>query len=235
MAIRKAGDSLLKVAYQEALRRQEPLRYQDGGLGGAVDYTVLDRLLRDGGAAPLGASDLRAILNDAESPRKTKDMTAPERLELIERYLQNSYGDIAPVLLPVRDANGIYGASVIDADRLIAHELAGVDEPGNVASDFAFAPSAASPELVHVLENQLMDEGIGSSIEKSFDTVLSRPSARAVYEVAKNSGWSPLKANQERVVEEFLESRHYGRPDDVGLVGPGLARLMQVVRQGKAL
>jgi hypothetical protein len=234
MVTRKAGDSLLKAAYQDALLRREPLLYSDGSTGGAVDYAVLERMLHEGGAAPLSANDLRALMNDAESPRRTRDMTAPERLDLIERYLQNSYGDIAPVLFPVRDAKGVYGASVVDADRLIAHELAGVDEPGNVSSDFAFVPSAASAELVHVLENQLVDEGIGSTIEKSFDSVLSRPTARAVYEAARNSGWSPLNSSQERVIEEFLESRSHGRPDEVGLVGPGLARLLQVVRQGRA-
>ena len=176
MATRKAGDSLLKAAYQAALAKEGRT---SGELG--TDGDALHALLSNAGSAALDLSDLRAILNDAASPRKTAEMKAAEKLGLIETYLQDSFPGIAPMVLPVQDRAGVYGASVIDGDRLIVHGLTG---PGG-GGDLAFAPAAASG-LVHVIEAAPV---AGETLAKYAGT-LSDVTARKLYAAAQDAKYA---------------------------------------------
>lgn len=208
MAVRKAGDSLLKQAYLAALAKEGRA---PGSLG--ADAMALERMLADQGSAALGASDLRALLNDAASPRKTAEMNPAEKLGVIERYLQDSFGGMAPMVMPVQDRAGVYGASVIDGDRLIAHGLA---RGGNGDEALLFAP-AAVPGLTHVFEQSTSGGPINT-----YAGAMSTGSARGVYGLAKKEGFD----NSYLLMEDWANG-----PEVSAESGPIVQRLFQKLQQ----
>jgi hypothetical protein len=205
---RKAGDSLLKQAYLAALAQEGRA---PGSLG--ADAMALERMLADQGSAALGTSDLRALLNDAASPRKTAEMNPAEKLGVIERYLQDQFGGMAPMLLPVQDRAGVYGASVIDGDRMVVHGLEGAGSE----SELAFAPAAASG-LVHVIENAPMDRG---GIQ-TYGGAMSADTARKLYAAAQSEGYGK--------VDGVLEGWAMGTGVSAE-AGPAVQRLFQRLQQ----
>lgn len=205
---RKAGDSLLKQAYLAALAKEGRA---PGSLG--ADAMALERMLADQGSAALGASDLRALLNDAASPRKTAEMNPAEKLGVIERYLQDNFGGMAPMLLPVQDRAGVYGASVIDGDRMVVHGLEGAGSE----SELAFAPAAASG-LVHVIENAPMDRG---GIQ-TYGGAMSADTARKLYAAAQSEGYGKVDG----VLEDWAMGTGVSAE-----AGPAVQRLFQRLQQ----
>lgn len=210
MTSRKAGDSLLKAAYLAELMKQGR---QPGALG--TDVTALQQLLDDRGSAPLGIGDLRLILRDAASPRKTAEMGPAEKLGVIERYLQDNFGNMAPMVFPVQDRLGVYGASVIDGDRLVAHNLS----KGNTGNeDLLFAP-AAVPGITHVLENS----GNGDQIN-TYAGAMSTQTARDIYRAAAKEGFN----------ESYLMAEDWvNGPEVLAQTGPIVKRLFQDIRQNQ--
>ena len=208
--MRKAGDSLLKAAYQAALAKEGQT---PGALGS--DSGLLRSLLAERGAAALGASDLRVLLNDAASPRKTAEMSAAERLGVVERYLQDSFVDMAPMVLPVQDRQGVYGASVIDCDRLIAY---GLQRGNDENQSLLFAP-APVPGLTHVIEQSAEAGPVGT-----YAGAMSTNSARGVYGAAQADGFA--KGFSDLLAEGWING-----PDVSPGTGPIVQRLFQKMQQ----
>lgn len=208
MAVRKAGDSLLKQAYLAALVKEGRA---PGSLG--ADAMALERMLADQGSVALGTSDLRALLNDAASPRKTAEMNSAEKLGVIERYLQDSFGGMAPMVMPVQDRAGVYGASVIDGDRLIAHGLA---RGSDGDEGLLFAP-AAVPGLTHVFEQSTSGGPINT-----YAGAMSTGSARGIYGLARKEGFD----NSYLLMEDWANG-----PEVSAESGPIVQRLFQKLQQ----
>lgn len=182
---RKAGDSLLKQAYLAALAKEGRV---PGSL--AADGSELGRLLEGSGSVALGSSDLRGLLQDAASARQTSTMSTAEKLGVIERYLQDSYGSMAPVLLPIQDRAGVYGASVIDGDRMVVHGLSRAAEtPFGDGGDLSFAPAAASG-LVHVVEAAPVLAAPGADPIATYANAMSTDTARRLYGAAQSEGFT---------------------------------------------
>lgn len=210
MTTRMAGDSILKAAYREALASEGRA---PGTLGS--DAALLGSLLSERGSVALGASDLRALLQDAASPRKTASMGTAEKLAVIERYLQDSLPEIAPMVFPVQDRSGVYGASVIDGDRIV---FSGLEKGSDGSQALLFVP-AAPPGLTHVLENS----SIGGPINQ-YANVLSVDSARGVFRVAKRDGFRDSYV----MVEDWQNS-----PEVSAEIGPIVQRLFRRLQQEK--
>lgn len=217
MAVRKAGDSLLKQAYLAAIA-------QEGRTPGslAADGVEFGRVLEDRGSVALGSSDLRGLLQDAVSARQALTLSTAEKLGVIERYLQDSYGNAAPVLLPVQDRAGVYGASVIDGDRMIVHGLSrAADTPFGDGGDLSFAP-AAVPGLVHVVEAAPVLSAPGVDPIATYANAMSADTARKLYAAAQSEGFTRA--------DGALEDWSMGA--DVGAQsGPVVQRLFQQLQQ----
>jgi hypothetical protein len=217
MATRKAGDSLLKQAYLAELAKRG---VEPGALG--ADGVALQEMLAQHGSVALGGSDLRELLLGAASQRKTAEMGTAEKLGVIERYLQDSYSDAAPVLLPVQDRAGVYGASVIDGDRMIVHGLSRAAEtPFGDGGDLSFAP-AAVPGLVHVVEAAPVLSAPGVDPIATYANAMSADTARKLYAAAQSEGFTRA--------DGALEDWSMGA--DVGAQsGPVVQRLFQQLQQ----
>jgi hypothetical protein len=117
-------------------------------------------------------------------------MTTAEKLGLVERYLQDSMGSGAPVLLPVQDRAGVYGASVIDGDRMVVHGLSkDAATPFGDGGDLAFAPAAA-PGLMHVVESTPVLTAPGGDPIATYAGVMSNDTARKIYGAARAEGFT---------------------------------------------
>ena len=208
MSKRNAGDSLLKQAYLAELAKRG---VEPGALG--ADGAALREMLAQRGSVALGSSDLRELLLGAASPRKTAEMSAAEKLGLVEDYLQSDFADMAPMLLPVQDRAGVYGASLIDGDRMIAHGLQGAGPE----SELAFAPAAA-PGLVHVVESA----PVGGDAIKTYGGAMSADTARKLYAAAQSEGYSK--------VDGVLEDWDMGTGVSAE-AGPAVQRLFQRLQQ----
>ena len=219
MAIRKAGDSLLKQAYLAALAKEGRA---PGAL--AADGVALERALSEGGSVALGAGDLRVLLNDAASARKTADMSTGERLGVIERYLQDQFGGMAPMVFPVQDRAGVYGASVIDGDRLVAHGLSkDAATPFGDGGDLAFAPAAA-PGLMHIVESTPVLTAPGGDPVATYAGVMSNDTARKIYGAAQAEGFT----RSDGVLEDWAMGAGVAPGS-----GPVVQRLFQKLQQNQ--
>lgn len=210
MAQRMAGNnSLLRAAYLKALSENVPS-------GVAEDTGRLWTPLQERGSVALGANDLRALLMDAASPRQSAGMSPAERLGVIERYLQDQADSGAPMLFPVQDRKGVYGASVIDGDRLVVH---GLESQASGGGELSFVPGA-QPGFTHVIEAVPSGDEVGSV----HATVLSQPTARKIYGAARGAGYGPVDG----VLEDWSMSG--GVSADTG---PVVQRLFQGLQQAQ--
>lgn len=194
MAIRKAGDSMLQAAYRDILAGRDH-RIIDGP---GVD-PLLDRLAQEG-SAQMSSQEMRealALLKGRRFVEQLQEAPPATRIQALTEAIQDATPGAA-MLFPVADRAGIYGASVVDADRLIAHEIAN-QATGNTA---AFIP-AANGALTHVIA-----EG-GAINDPMVYGTLSAPTARGIYQQALRQGYTPSNRG---ILEDWL----YEAPVPVG-------------------
>lgn len=189
MATRKAGDAMLQAVYKDILQGRD---YQ--AIDPETGVTPLLRRLKEVGSAVVSPGELREILSYAASPKKTAEMPTADRLELIQDYLNRNVENGAPMVIPAVGTGGVYGASVIDGDRMRAFGLRG---PVERSTEMMFIPGA-DPRVTHVLEGNIATPG---EITKPYLMTLGQDRARSVYNAARGMGYRP----DDEALDVFME------------------------------
>lgn len=179
MAIRKAGDSMLQAAYRDILKSRGYQAVVDGD-----SAPLIERLQADGSVL-MAPQEMRETLADLKGRRVVEALQSASparRIQALTEAIQDAAPDGAPMVFPVADAKGIYGASVIDGDRLVAHELA--NHGDGILENMVFVPTANNA-LTHVAA---VGEGYGDPLVYG---TLSQQTARRLYGAAKGKGYVP--------------------------------------------
>lgn len=158
------------------------------------DYldVVHDLLYNKQGRVALELDDLQQLALDAIGRREQEGMPPNEKLHRVAHHLARSYDDIGVTLLPITDEQGrTLGASLYNSGA--------IGKPATLAGkggELAFIPSAASPDLVHVLE--VLD---GETPGRDMAT-LGRAQAEQLYKQAKQSGY--VQTDSDPLEDDFL-------------------------------
>jgi hypothetical protein len=179
MAIRKAGDSMLQAAYRGILKSRGYQAVVDG------DSAPLFERLQADGSVLMAPQEMRETLADLKGRRVVEALQSESparRIQALTEAIQDAAPDGAPMVFPVADAKGIYGASVIDGDRLVAHELA--NHGDGILENMVFVPTANNA-LTHVAA---VGDAPGDPLVYG---TLSQQTARRLYGAAKKEGYIP--------------------------------------------